>query len=216
MSTPIWYEYDKITDDLLWIGNGGIIRMVVQLSSPDKNGMRTSFHHEYAYTKNQDNLSSISRKYNFFLTINKTYDKEYVMITANEILLIRAHLERVEKWFQSGTFGIKNDELYIQRKKEPIVIDGLLEKKWLAFNPIIIVRENQVQIMGVRLNLYDSCFIDIPIDNFYGMKYLFDTIDMFSMASNMVNYLGRPDFGTNQTSFRNDETPSNQGGRFFK
>ena len=29
MKVPIWYEYDKITDDLMFLGNGGMIQMVV-------------------------------------------------------------------------------------------------------------------------------------------------------------------------------------------
>lgn len=33
MKVPIWYEYDKITDDLMFLGNGGMIQMVVQLSN---------------------------------------------------------------------------------------------------------------------------------------------------------------------------------------
>ena len=69
------------------------------------------------------------------------------------------------------------------------------------------------------MNLYDTSFIDITIDNFYGMKYLFETIDMFTLASNMVSYLGRPEFGTNMTSFRMDDEltipPTNKKGGFF-
>lgn len=218
MRTPIWFEYDKITDDLLQLGNGGIIQMVVQLTSPDRDGIRTSFHREYTYAKNQECLSSIKRNYRFFLTLSKPKEKEYVMISVNEILLFRMQLDRVEKWFQNNTFGIKNGELYITRKKEPIIIDGLLERKWIAFSPIIIVREDQTQIMGVRMNLYDASFIDLTIDHFYGMKYLFETVDMFNLAANMINYLGRPEFGTNMTNFVEDyqnTTPKNNG-KFFK
>ena len=71
--------------------------------------------------------------------------------------------------------------------------------------------------MGIRLNLYDTSFIDINIDNFYGMRYLFETVDMFGLASSMVSYLGRPEFGTNMTSFRVEdmEPMQNEKKSFF-
>lgn len=220
MSIPIWYEYDKITDDLIFLGNGGIIQMIVQLSNRDKNGIRESFHHEYAYIKNGENLNSIKRNYRFFMAISKPYDKASVMVTINDIILFREKINRACKWFDDGTFVIKNNELKLMNASRKIVaISGLMESKWVTLNPVIIIKEDQTQIMGIRMNLYDTSFIDITIDNFYGMKYLFETIDMFTLASNMVSYLGRPEFGTNMTSFRMDDEltipPTNKKGGFF-
>lgn len=216
MYKPIWFEYDKITDDLMFLGNGGIIQMVVQLSNRDKNGIRESFHREYAYIKNGENLNSIKRQYRFFLTITKPYDKASVMITINDIFIFRQAVNKATKWFEDGTFTIRNDEIrMVNASRKIAVIDGLIEGKWVALNPVVIIKEDKTQIMGIRMNLYDMSFIDITIDNFYGMKYLFETVDMFTLASNMVSYLGRPEFGTNMTSFRyDDDTKSNKGGFF--
>lgn len=218
MKVPIWYEYDKITDDLMFLGNGGMIQMVVQLSNKDKNGVRTSFHHEYAYSKNGERLNSIKRTYRFFLSIIKPYDKASVMVTVNDIFLFREKIKKACEWFSDGTFVVKNHELrLINASKKIAIVSGLAENKWVTFNPVIIIKEDETQIMGIRLNLYDTSFIDINIDNFYGMRYLFETVDMFGLASSMVSYLGRPEFGTNMTSFRVEdmEPMQNEKKSFF-
>lgn len=199
MYTPMWMDYDKITDDLMYIGYSTTLQCSTTLSRRDKKtNERISFHKEYGYIKNGERLNSIKRNYSCFLIINNYYAKAYVMIGINDIILMRYRLQQVEKWF-SSCFGIKNDKLYITRQQKPVVVDSLAENKWIEFLPTVITREDGTQIQGVNMNLYNECVVEISIDNFYGMKYIIDTINLIDMANHMINYLGRPQLGTNYT-----------------
>lgn len=222
MYTPMWIEYDKITDDLMYIGNSTVLQFTVSLSRRDKRtNERVSFHKEFGYMKNGYKVNSIKRNYSCSLIINNYITKTYVMIGINDIILTRLRLQQVEKWFQT-CFGIKNDKLYVTRQQKPVVIDSLSENKWIEFLPTVITREDGTQIQGVNMNLYNETVVEITIDNFFGMKYIIDTIDIISLANQMINYLGRPQFGTNYTDLsRMDETDnnyqhsSNKKGGFF-
>ena len=211
MYTPMWMDYDKITDDLAYIGNGTTLQFTVSLSRRDKRtNERVSFHNEFGYMKNGYKVNSIKRNYSASLIINNYLTKTYVMIGINDIILARLRLQQVAKWFQTQTcFGIKNDKLYITRQQRPVVIDALSENKWIEFLPTVITREDGTQIQGVSMNLYNETAVEVTIDNFFGMKYIIDTIDIISLANQMINYLGRPEFGTNYTDLSRIDEPDN-------
>ena len=203
MFEPIWFNYNKITDVLLQLGGGACVQMNVLLYQKDMKGERKSCHNEYLIENNHQYGVTIKRTYNFFLSINKNVDHAYVMITPNDIILIRMKLEQATKWFTNGnTFkrAADTNQLVIPKRKNPILVELSTEKKWFTFIPVVIEKEEGstvIQTQGIRMNLYDQALIDLTIDRFYGMKYLFDTVDMFTLASNMMNYIGRPKFGTN-------------------
>ena len=53
MYTPMWMDYDKITDDLMYIGYGTTLQCSTTLSRRDKKtNERVSFHKEYGYGNN--------------------------------------------------------------------------------------------------------------------------------------------------------------------
>lgn len=198
MYSPMWMDYDKITDDLMYIGYGTILQCSLSLSRRDRNNQRVSFHKEYSYMKNGERVNSIKRSYSCNLIINNYNTKSYVMIGLNDIILMRYRLEQVEKWFQT-CFGIKDNKLYITRQQKPIVVDSLAEGKWIEFLPTVITKDDGTQMQGISMNLYNECVVDVTIDNFYGMKYVFDSINLIDMANHMIGYLRRPQFGTNFT-----------------
>ncbi len=207
MYVPMWIDYDKITDSLMYLSNGASIQFSVNLKYTTKTGETRSFHNEYIYGNGS---VSIKRQYDFCIII-KLLD-QYVMITINDIYLIRMQLDKIEKWFTATkTFGIKNQQLFVVNKKKPIRIYGLVQRKWLEFEPIVITYEDGMQEQGVRMTLSDyNYFVDIGVNKFFGMKYLFDTVDMFQMAQNMLNYVGRPERGTNITDLRDQNSYEHQ------
>ena len=197
MYEPIWFDYTKLVDNLVYLGAGAKIQLVVQLYQKGLDGKQKSFHSEYVSENNHQYGVVMQRNYNSYLCITKTYEKIYCLITFKDIILMRMKLEKATKWFEDSTFSIRDNELIITRKKEPIEVVLSTERKWLTFVPIIIVKEDGTQIQGVRMNMFDTGFVDMSIDTFYGMKYFFDTVDIWSLSSSLINYFGRPDLGTN-------------------
>lgn len=216
MYKPIWFDYIKLVDDLLYLGGGATIQLVVQLYKKGMDGKSKSFHSEYVSENNYKYGVTMKRSYNSFLVINKAYEKSYAMITAKDIILMRMKLEKASKWFENNTFSIRGDELCITRKKDPIEIMLSTEKKWLTLVPVVIVKEDGTQFQGIRMNMFDTAFIDMTIDTFYGMKYFFDTVDIWTLSSSLINYFGRPEFGTNlYGTFNKDSNGSGSTGKFF-
>lgn len=207
MNKPIDYiEYDKISDDLLFLGNNTILRFYVKLSKRGEDGTRYHFHKEYSYNSNYTNIhrvASIKRSFEYYLSIDKIDSSENnIMIRVQDILLFRMKLNEIVSWFNDKTFAIKKDRLIVLEKKS-VEIPGLAFGKYIKFEPIVIDWES-TQYQGIRITLSDeNVFTDISIDKFYGLVYTINEINMYQSAQILLNYLGRPEFGTNLYEFEN-------------
>lgn len=203
MYQPVWFDYNKMTDELLHLGGSTVVQMNVLLYNKDMKGVKKSYHNEYVVENNYQYSMTLKRTYHFYLSISNTYNKTYAIITVYDIVALRLVLDKVSKWFETKSVFKENretNELTVQKNKKPIRMDLSTENKFIEFSPIVLIKEtglNTIQTPGVTLNMYGKAYIDLTVDKFYGMKYLFDTVDMFTLASNMLNYIGRPEYGTN-------------------
>lgn len=209
-----YIDYDKITDDLCWLGNKCIVRMVVKLANKGKDGTRYHFHKEFKYDTNYINKRdaiTIRRSFEYYISIDSLECKDAsVVITVRDILLLRMQLNEVLKWFYDKTFAIKNGKMIILEKKKPITIDGLRGGKYLTFEPIIYTDWEDKQSKGIRISLGNITYTDVPANVFAGLVYIVGSIDMFTSAQNMINYIGHPDFGTNLCTFEKSEYVSEE------
>ena len=96
--------------------------------------------------------------------------------------------------------------MIILEKKNPIILDGLVGSKYLMFEPIVFIDWEEKQSKGVRITLGDKeIFTDVAVNVFAGFMYIINSLDMFTAAQNMINYIGHPDFGTNLLTFERSE-----------
>lgn len=213
-------DYDKLSDDLYYLGNGIILRFNVILAKKREDGTRNYFHHEYMYDSkytDNDKVITMRRNFDYYLTIEKPSDfAQSIQIRLHHMIALRAKLREVSKWFtDSKTFIINRGKLTIQGKPPQITITGFSSGKCLSFDPIIIDdKVSGMQQPGVRLVMNNSdLFTDIPIDYFYGLFYLIDSFNMYQSAQLLVNYLGRPNYGDNLVEF---EKPDYQMDEYTK
>lgn len=208
--TPI--DFDKLSDDIYWLGNKLVLRLNVNLARQNEKDNTRIFHHkEYIYASkysDKDRVGTLRRSFNYYLTIDKI--DEYgsgVMIRVQDIILIRTKLSKSVEWFTNGTFAQKNNELIIPSRPESIIISGLANGKYITLDPIVIQYEDSnIMQQGIRLTLSDSgIYADLSIDRFYGFYYLMNTINLFQSAQLLVNYLGRPELGVNICEFTNGD-----------
>lgn len=209
---PIEYiDYDKISDDVLYLGDKLYLRMNVSLSSKKEPDMRYHFHQEYEYPSpygRNGYLKSIKRSFQYFLSLDrKDISGGAIMIRSQDMFLLKEKLTQVSEWFNDGTFGTKKKNLIIKTKREPIILPGLANQKYLQFDPIVIVYEGTgEQTPGVRITLGDSSiFADICVDKLFSLKYTIDTFNMYLSAQLLINYLRRPEFGTGLYVLENNE-----------
>lgn len=212
-------QYEKITDDLCILGINTILRFNVSLAIKTQDGIKKLFHSEFEYkAKKYTNLNtvcSIRRSFDYYLSIenlraNQDGIKEFIMIRIQDILYVREQFELATKWFRDSKyenlFAMSKGRLVMLGKVEPIKILGLAMDKSLMLEPIIINYDDNNQTTGVRLYLSSrDNYVDMSVDKFMGIVYLLSSINMYESAQILLNYLQRPELGTNSYNMNNRE-----------
>lgn len=210
-------QYEKITDDLCILGVNTILRFNVSLASKTQDGQKKLFHSEFEYRAdkytNLNRVCSIRRTFDYYLSIenlrvNDNGVKEFIMIRIQDILYVREQFELATKWFRDAKyenlFARSKGRLVMLGTVEPIKILGLAMDKSLMLEPIIINYDETNQTTGVRLYLSSrDNYVDMSIDKFMGVVYLLSSINMYESAQILLNYIQRPELGSNSFSLGN-------------
>lgn len=202
-------DYEKISD-IVYNNGRLVIKLNVKLTSYSDNKGRISYHREVGYfnEKAKEIVYNINRQFDYFLSIEDYKGSNYIMIGINQYMSLVSMLDDIFKWFIDskfhGLFARKDDrELVVARSVKPVRIDYLPMGKWLEAIPKAIEFPNGDYATGLRLYLssYES-YVDITFDELQGMIYILRNFNMFIAAQNMINYLQRPEFGTNLYSMQ--------------
>lgn len=202
-------DYDKIVDDVIYLGSKLFLRMTVVLSNKyEKDGQlyREPIHKEYRYASkySTNKLVTIKRSsFEYYLSLDKTDTKASIWIRVQDILLLRSKLSEVSSWFSDDTFAIKGGSLIVYKRKPSVIIKKLMFDKYLQFDPVVIVWENTGdQVQGIRITLGDpNEYVDLPLSKFQALLYSIQSINMYESAQLLLNYIGRPENGSNLVEF---------------
>lgn len=216
-------KYEKITDDIMIIANRVVLRMNVSLSYYNQESKRYNFHREVEYysQKANKNLINIKRNFDYYLSIEHIITKDYIRIGIRDILKLRYALDEAYKFFTDprykNLYAKKDGELILYMKPDPIIITDLSMDKYLQFEPCIYTDFRGEAQRGLRMFLSSTeSYCDISINNLEAFKYIIDTINLYESAQLMINYIERPDFGTNLYTFNtepDDETNADFQGK---
>lgn len=203
-------NYDKISDRVMWLGNGASLFFTVELFYNRKDfytgsKIRENYHKEVLY-KNNDYDSyrvKIIREFNYYFSIelNKKDYKESIRIAANNIYFVIFNLNKVIKWFTgedgvNKVFNTKNGKLFIPTHPESIKVN-LSFDQYIEFEPAVC-NINGYDTIGVNVFLNnDAFYFFMSSSDTFSLLQMLNTCNMYMMAQNMINYLGRPEFGTN-------------------
>lgn len=206
-------DYWKIVDVVMPLCTSAFLKMNVSLQYLDANNMSHSYHQEFnTYDADGRFRSSIRRTYDYYLSIEtfgKQMDREFIRIGLSELYRLRMIMPHILEWFTSPEFvGLfaynQNHELYIDKQVDSIMVDNLPMGKFISFEPVVI-NFNSKSVEGVRMYLNsDNTYIDIPYEmKFIGFADIILHFDLYLAAQNMLNYFGRPEFGTNSITIGN-------------
>lgn len=191
-------DYNKLSDVIVRFNSEATVRANVQLTKMSLTNEKISFHREVQ----TDRGIKINREFNYFYTFEKSdkNNNEFtsVMVRSNDMILLNRTLDKTLIWFEDNKhFMIKNKKLILIPTK-PLLVTGLAQHKYLQFEPIIFQFDEASPVSpGVRITLGDpEIFVDVDVDSYYGFVYNMRP-NMFVVCQNLVNYLGRPEFGTN-------------------
>ena len=188
-------NYEKLQDDIYYIGGGIYLRLNVVLAKKDKDGNRRFFVSNYRYSSkyvDKGKLITMRRSFDYYLTIECTSDNtQNIIIRVQNMILLKAKIKEVTKWFSdSNVFGIRNNKLVIS-KKVSVMIDGFPMEKFITLEPVIInYDDSSVQRPGVRFMVNNMIFTDMAIENFYGLAYLIDTLNLYQSAQILTSSIG--------------------------
>ena len=213
-------RYEKISDDIMIIANRVVLRMNVNLSYyTQENNKRINFHREVEYysQKANKNLINIKRNFDYYLTIEHIINKDYIRIGISDILKLRYALDEAYKFFidtkYKNLFVKHNGELRMYMRPDPIIITDLSMDKYLQFEPCIYTNFRGEAERGLRMYLSSKdSYCDISINRLEAFKYIIDTINLYESAQLMINYIERPEFGTNLYTFNTEPEPESDIG----
>lgn len=188
-------DYEKITDDVYYLGGGIYLRLNVILAKKTKDGNRRHFVSNYKYASkyvDKGKVITMRRSFDYYLTLDNKFDSTHnVMIRVQNMILFKSKIKEATKWFSdSNVFGIRKNRLVIL-KRETISITDLPAGKFIKLEPVVIDYDDNTQKPGIRVTLSDSnVFSDMSIENFYGLVYLVDTFNMYQSSQLLVASIG--------------------------
>lgn len=209
--------YEKISDDVFTLGRNVVLRFNVSLSYKDKEGNRVHYHKEYKYQskyRGVESLITLRRSFDYYLTIENVYkddngNKEFIRLGACEIIKFKIFLQNAINWFNdtkySSLYAIKDNKLVMMGRPENLILNELPMEKYLVLEAIVCVYEKK-SFPGVRLYLSsDGNFVDMSLDRLMGLYYSISTFNLYQSGQLMLNYVQRPEFGTNIVDFSTQE-----------
>jgi hypothetical protein len=208
-------NYNKIEDIIYYLGPNAVLKMNLNLYSNSEKYGRRSYHQELEYynTKAAEKVVNLKRSFDYFATIENLKAvnsiKEYIMIRQQDILLLRKVVNSVFDIFNDqfdNMFGKKNGVVTLRNKIKPIQFDGLSLGKYLVFTPDINERTNGEKEACIRMNLSSPTnFVLMNQSKLSGFLECLNNMDMFGYAQSMLNYFGRPAYGTNLYDMTNNQ-----------
>ena len=208
-----FFKIDKVSDDVYALGPNVILKFNVSLSKIS-NGKRHHFHKEYEYSSRgipeQPTLVTIKRSFDYYLSIENMQkdsngNKAFIRIGPQEYMLFKRGLEEAISWFTdkkwSKLFAHNNGKLILVSPIPEFDIPNLPMQKYIHISPVIIDKgiANADKEPGVRFVLGDeSNFVDMNLDRLMGLYYIISCFNMYQAALSIVNYVERPEFGTNR------------------
>lgn len=207
-------DYEMLSDFIGWLGSPFQYKFVVKLAKKDKNGNRDGFHKEYMYKSNYnsvDMICSIKRSFDYYITIENN-NGVYIQIRPQNMIMLQNIANQISGYlFNEAYWAIKSKKLVIKGKPQPLFIYNLPMGKWMSFE-IIVIEYNGEFDKGVRIAFSDgNQFTDVRIDTFMEFLYFINSFNMYQAALEIVNYLGRPAFGTNMVTFEDRPEQYNRG-----
>ena len=201
MRNAIYFEYEKITDSIMWFGNKTSLKFNVNLGKKDKDGNKVPFFAEYRYKsnkyKNLRNLITMKRDIRSYLTIEypdnspnngRLYNSVY--IDASGILGLRDQVNKFDKVLTSA-YVERNGELILVREKRNYVKSIPYKNNTIEFMNDIYVStdkmDNKYNEIGIRIVLNGEYAFIVPIQVWKTFVYYINTCDFYGWALGCLN-----------------------------
>lgn len=199
----IFHDYETISDTLLQLGQGAVLKMAVQLASKSKDNERTHMSQEYLYRTNKyvnkDKVVSVKRKFFPYLSIEYKDDieimgKKSIQITHYDIIGFQRKVLEVDGMIENS-YAIKKGKIIIPADKN-FEVKSMPSDSIITFGPSVLIDESGNTSPGVRLGLNNRVFINMPIKTWKAFVYYIQTADLYGWAVGIVSGYTQDSIGT--------------------
>lgn len=192
-------DYQKISDDVYFVGKNVVLRMNVGFYQSSATGERIFYHKEYKYAYNNQVKYSIKRSFSYFLSLDNIKNpdsetsKESIMIRIQDLAVINNILPKTLDWFNQKKYPYlytKNEygDLKVSASGMKVTIDGLPGNKFIGIEPSIYLKGTQEE-PGVRIYLNsESNYCDTNISNFLGFVETLKSFNIYMAAQGLLTY----------------------------
>lgn len=201
-------QYYKMQDVLMILGTSeNLVSISINLNLYTSRKNPRFFYNEIQYFSEatQTEVRKIKREYDAYLQLENikpigTY-REFIVIRGRDLEYFKIHI--VPKFRQIID---KQDIVYRVRPDGLMVVDERIKpfqvkigQKSIMFRPGVQVIDDETQKPTIEMypNSNKDNQVNLDFDQVYGLMYFINTFDLYSYASNMLNFIGRPSPGTN-------------------
>ena len=199
-------DYNRLSDVVMYLSKNCVLKFNVMLYNNIKDYI-SSFHSEFRVFDSKFNSDRyyLNRRFKYYLSIETigTELKSSIPISVNEMTMCQMMMNSALEWFTSNEYSdlyaVKNNRLVLTRAVEPkhMICSG----KMLKIEPMVFVDYMDNTDFGVRLYLdSEDVYCEMSMNTFLGLQYTINSIDLYQCAIGLINYLQRPELGTNLTA----------------
>lgn len=183
-------EYEKLTDTLIFFGEGVTLDFVVELAYKYQ-GQRRYYYSEYRYVSHRYDedvgVVGIKRTPIYYLQLVQKNNPFFLRINRAMQSALQQIMEEADKWYspKSKVFQYKEDKL-------TVVGEHLLRMPFpdgfgIGFAPVVLYN-NKLFDKGCRLYLNDSNnFVDISVDKFKEFLNIIQKLEMYTAYLGVLN-----------------------------
>lgn len=188
-------RYERISDIVYPFGRGIVLRFNVSLARYSQTDERIFYYKEYEYSnRNNENVVSIKRNYEYFLTLENTKNKEAIstMITVRDFPRLKQALHRASAWFTdteyAKLFVLKQGRLVLASPIPSETIDGLIGGHKIIIEPTVIDSQRFIKkVPGVCIiDEMADVTVSMSFDDYMGFLFTIDCVNMINMAQAML------------------------------
>lgn len=199
-------NYNKIESLICFVGRKAVLKMNVILSDTKAERYRDlSYHMETDFYSNSADrrMVNIKLNYRYFLsleTIGKENTKrEYLIINDSDVFQFRETLRGLHTELTASDLYAEREGKVTMVRDSPSFGVRLAFKNKVVFHASTITDSEDFKHPGALMYINSKdLVIPLSVRDVEGLLYQFETINLYQMAQELVNYFGRPADGTNR------------------
>lgn len=199
-------NYNKIDSLICYVGGKAVLKMNVILSDAKAERYRDLSYHmetDFYSDKADRRLVNIKLNYRYFLTLETigkyNAEREYIVINDSDMFQFREALRGLHTEITASDLYAEREGKLTMIRDSPSFGVRLPFKKKVVFHASTITDSENFNHPGALMYVNSKdLVISLSVRDIEGLLYHFETINLFQMAQELVNYFGRPEDGTNR------------------